>query len=158
TTGNYDLWKIPMDGSGEPAVYQHTPAQETGASLSPDGRWILYSAVEGGKPGLFVQSFPDPGAKYQVAIPEAVGALWAARMDELLVANARGEVYAVQITTENGFRQGANRKLFTVTPPDNFVDIDSGEQRFLLSTPVKGSGGSQLEVVLGWPRLIGGQK
>ena len=158
TTGNYDLWKIPMDGSGEPAVYQQTPAQESGASLSPDGRWILYNAVEGGKPGLFVQSFPEPGAKYQVALPEAVGSRWSARMDEILAANARGEIFSIQVSTESGFRQGATRKLFSVLPPDNFVDIERGEQRFLMATPVEGSGGSRLEVVLGWPLLIAGQK
>jgi Tol biopolymer transport system component len=134
TTGSFDLWKVPMDGSGEPEIYQHTPAEESGASLSPDGRWILYTATESGKNGLYVQSFPEPGAKYQIAFPDAAGALWSSDMNEILAANIHSEVFSILVSTENGFRQGAIRKGFTIAPPNFFVDVAPGEQRFLLGT------------------------
>ncbi len=35
TSGDFDLWKIPMTGDGKSNVYQRTPAQEQGASFSP---------------------------------------------------------------------------------------------------------------------------
>jgi hypothetical protein len=158
TTGSFDLWKVPMDGSGEPEIYQHTPAEESGASLSPDGRWILYTATESGKNGLYVQSFPEPGAKYQIAFPDAAGALWSSDMNEILAANIHSEVFSILVSTENGFRQGAIRKGFTIAPPNFFVDVAPGEQRFLLGTQKSQSSASRLEIVLGWPQLIQGQK
>src|SRR4030095_12713008 len=66
--GDFDLWKIPMDGSGAPSVYQRTPELELVARFSPDGKWIAYVAREGEQQLVYVQSFPDPGTKYQVAI------------------------------------------------------------------------------------------
>jgi Tol biopolymer transport system component len=159
TSGNFDLWKVPMgDGGGTPEIYQRTPAQEGGATFSPDGRWILYDANEAGKNGIFVQSFPEPGAKYQVTVPDAGGGGWTNRMDEILVANTQGEVFSMQVSTENGFRQGATRKLFKITPPNYFVAIDPGAQRFLMGTSRELSSRSRLEIVLGWPQLIQGQK
>jgi len=159
TSGNFDLWKVPMgDGAGTPEVYQNTPAQEVNASFSPDGRWILYDATESGRNGVFVQSFPDPGAKYQLAVPDAAGSGWTDRMDEILVVNTQGEVFVVQVSTENGFRQGATRRLFKVTPPDYFVGVTRDAQRFLMGTPKDLSSRSRLEIVLGWPRLIQEQK
>src|SRR5262249_6968243 len=59
--GNFDLWKIPMDGSAPPEIYERTPENEQSAEISPDGRWVLYGAVSEGKPTLYIQSFPKPG-------------------------------------------------------------------------------------------------
>src|SRR5262249_19668917 len=39
----------------------------SGATFSPDGRWVLYQTVVQATAGIFVQPFPPTGAKYQIA-------------------------------------------------------------------------------------------
>ncbi len=157
TTGNFDLWKVPMTGGGAPEIYQHTPAREGGAYVSADGHWLLYEATEGGKLGLYLQSFPEPGAKYQLAVPDVAGALWGNRIDEILVGNTQGEVFAVEVSLENGFRQGASRRLFKLPSTDYFVEATRDHQRFLLGNRKEDASAARLEVVLGWPQLIQGE-
>ncbi|HKI84726.1 MAG TPA: protein kinase, partial [Candidatus Krumholzibacteria bacterium] len=132
-SGNYDLWKVPMSGGGEPEIYQHTPAAEISAFLSADGRWILYSAREGETPAIFLQSFPKPGAKYQLAVPGGTVATWRDRMDEILVLTTQGELLAVDVDLKNGFRQGATHNLFRLTSSEFIEDVTQDHQRFLVS-------------------------
>ncbi|HEX6791225.1 MAG TPA: protein kinase [Candidatus Krumholzibacteria bacterium] len=151
---NFDLWRIPVGGGGQAEVYQKTTAQEGGASLSPDAKWMVYRADEGGKTSLFVQSFPRPGTKYQVTIKDPAGVAWSHSGDELLVATTDNQVMSVQVSTANGFRQGATTRLFAVVPPDFLVDIAPGFQRFLMGRVTDLSSLSRLEIVLGWPQLL----
>jgi Tol biopolymer transport system component len=153
-SGNFDLWKIPMTGGGTPELFQRTPAQESGGSFSPDGKWILYRADENGQGGIFVQSFPRPGVKYQVTIKDPGGAAWSTRGDELLVGNTGNEIFAVAISTSNGFRQGATTRLFRLVSPESFMDVENGERRFLIAAPKDASSTSRLEIVTGWQQLL----
>jgi Tol biopolymer transport system component len=154
TSGNFDLWKIPMHGAGAPEIYQRTPGQERGAALSPDGKWILYWLDENGTTAIYVQSFPYPGAKYQITQKNALGAGWSRSGDEVLIVTTDGEFLARQVSTTNGFRQGATTPLFRLPPTVFIVDVQRGEQRFLTGTVKDMSSLSRLEIVLGWTRLL----
>ncbi len=154
TDGNYDLWKIPMDGGGTPERYQNTPAQEGSASFSPDGRWLVYDAIENDTPGLFVQSFPSPGAKYQVAVKEPLASIWSERGDALWAVNTSLDLLSIQVSTAGGFRQGATTRLFNIGHDTRLIGIDSVKQRFLAMSQLPESSPSRLEVVLGWPKLL----
>ena len=153
--GNFDLWKVPMDGSGRPECYQYTPAQERNASLSPDGHWVVYGADEGADRSVYIQSFPDPGTKYQVTVADAVGGLWTSDGTAILVITRRQDVLRIPITFAGGFRQGATVHLFTVPVTDFLVDIATGERRFLTASSIDLSATTQLELVLDWPKLLG---
>jgi hypothetical protein len=152
--GAFDLWRVPMAGDGKPEVYQKTPAQESGASLSPDGRWVAYTADEGGKVSLYVQSFPYPGAKYQVAVDDVGGVSWTDSGDALLVSTANGDVIEIQVSTADGFRQSVTTHLFRLPQGSFMVDAERGEQRFLTAAPIDLTALTRLEVVLGWPALL----
>lgn len=154
TAGDYDLWKVPMDGSGEPEPYQRTPAQETQATFSPDGKWLSYTVDEGGKSALYVQSFPVPAAKYQVNIPDLMGAGWSPGRDEILVMNSDRMFFAVQVQTAGGFRQGSTHELFHLGTTEFFGDITSDGAQFLVGEVKEQALPSQLEVVLGWTQLL----
>ena len=111
-TGAFDLWILLMAGQGAPHPYQHSSAAETGAAISPDGRWLAYTATEDGKAAAYVQSFPEPGAKSQIAVEGPAGCLWSDRGDQLLVVNQKGEVFSVPVTTTSGFLRSARSRLF----------------------------------------------
>jgi len=97
STGQADLWRVPTQGGGRPEVYQRTPEVESSASLSPDGHWLAYVAQEGAKRSVFVQSFPDPGTKYQVSAEDVVGVAWSRRGDALFVGSASGELRTISV-------------------------------------------------------------
>lgn len=48
-----DLWSVPREG-GEARRLTATPEPERNAQLSPDGRWIAFSAIHDGDPDVFV--------------------------------------------------------------------------------------------------------
>ena len=153
-SGNFDLWVVPMTGGGSPHAYQHTPALEGSAALSPDGRWLAFLAEDGDRRSLYVQSFPDPGAKYEIAVSNPTGCQWTGNGDRLLVVTGPGEVFEVQVSTTGGFRQGASTRLFQVPPGWFMWDVSQSGERFLSGSPIDVSTSTRLEVVMGWPHLL----
>ena len=45
------------------ATVVKTPFQEMMAEFSPDGRWLAYQSNETGQYEIYVQQFPEPGAR-----------------------------------------------------------------------------------------------
>jgi len=154
SSGMTDLWKVPIRTGGAAEVYQRTRGEESGAAFSPDGHWILYTMNEDDRPGLYVQSFPVPGEKYQVTVDDPVGAVWGDRGDEIIVLTAKNQLYSIKVSMAGGFQQGATQRLFAIPPADFVVDIQRGEQRYLTGTIKDLSTLTDLEVVLGWKALL----
>jgi Tol biopolymer transport system component len=46
--------------------------------FSPDGRWIAYEKNDSGRFEILVQSFPEPGGKWQVSTGGGVQPRWGA--------------------------------------------------------------------------------
>ena len=102
-----DLFLLPLAGTQKPVPFETTPTWENYGKVSPDGRWIAHNI--GGN--VFVESFPAPGGKWQVA--EGAGfARWRGDGRELFYGNANGELMAVEVRPGATFRMGAPRTLF----------------------------------------------
>jgi Tol biopolymer transport system component len=166
TTGA-DLWILPLSGNRKPTVYLQSAGGEALPEISPDGRWIAYSAA-----GTWVQSFPTPGTKYQVS--PGGQARWRADGNELFVLSGLGDQTAiVALTVESSggaLKFGPARPLglsgFANLPHslgmNHFVfDVSADGQRFLLArVPARAgaAGGlSPVKVVLNWTSLLQGQ-
>ena len=39
-----DIWLVPLSGDRQPTVFLQTPAYESHARISPDGRWMAYQS------------------------------------------------------------------------------------------------------------------
>ena len=154
SSGNRDVWKVDMNDGGKASVYQRTPGQEQGGSLSPDGKWLSYSVIDGSQPELYVQSFPTPGTKYQVTIKNPLGAFWNDRGDALFTGSANGDIFSVQVSTANGFRQGSTRRLCRILPTESFIGMAPGEGKMLIGHPNDVSDLSRVEIVLNWTHLL----
>jgi Tol biopolymer transport system component len=156
--GNFNYWKLPLDGSGPAEVYERTSEQASSARLSPDGRWmaaILSPAT--GENVLYVQSFPNAGARYQVSVRAPVRARWSPRGDELLVVERGGRLVSVPVSMDGGFRQGAVRPLFQLGR-NRFVDgVSDDGQRLMVAETLDLSDQITMEVVLGWEGLMRGR-
>ena len=64
--------------TGQPRPLVATPAQESNAKLSPDGRWLAYVSNESGRVEVYVQGMAGGGAKWLVSRGGGIQPQWSA--------------------------------------------------------------------------------
>ncbi len=151
-----DIWVLPLDGDQEPWPFLETPLYDTLPDLSPDGRWLAYQQRDylGGSE-IYVQAFPNPGAKWQISTDGGVAPLWSPDGRELFYSNG-GQTVSVTVDTTSEFTAGTPRPLFRspvgsgygydrhITPDgERFVWAAFDDEAAVLR-------GRQLHVVLNW--------
>ena len=149
TTG-FDIWYVEMTNPPKATPYLATPANEIGGTISPDGRWIAYLSNESGSAEVYVQSFPQPGTKYQ--IPRSAGAIrvrWIGNGAELRFSTGNGDVYAVPVTPGEALEFGATEKLATV-PDSQASDAAPDGERLVTVVPDDSASTHSLTLVLNW--------
>jgi hypothetical protein len=110
-------------GGGEPRMIAATDADERSGRVSPDGRWLAYSAKEGrGRFEIFVQPFPAGEAKWQVSHGGGTQPQWSRDGREL-------------------FYMSSDRKLMAVAVKGGAADFTPGEPRTLVTPTVVGRDG-----------------
>jgi Tol biopolymer transport system component len=62
-----DLWLHPMESNSTPRRLLSTPFDESGAAISPDGRWMAYRSNETGRYQVYIRSFPDMAEKHRIS-------------------------------------------------------------------------------------------
>ena len=73
-TGSADVMWMPADGSGAPTrVTETVDETEAQPALSPDGRWIAFTASLSGRDEVYVQAFRGAGTRVQIS---AHGGRW----------------------------------------------------------------------------------
>ena len=155
TTGQ-DLWILPLDGNktGTPVPYIRTPAAETSASLSPDGRWCAYLSTDTGRSELWVDSFPTAGRRYRVTTGGALGGAFR-RNGHLTYApmNDR-QVYDAVPLAGTEFRLGPARRLLTIPSDMVTIDMTLDGSKALMTVPVERNAVTSLTVVDHWTSAL----
>ena len=165
-----DIWALPVqpDAAGKrtPVPVVTSPANEFGAYVSPDNRWIAYLSNETGQQELFVQPFKLGGGaaagKWPVSTRGSLGmARWRADSKELMFINGDGSIVAVDIAPGATFQAGAPNKLFQLPlelmgsdNPGALGDATRDNQRLLLITPVLENAQRELSVVMNWQKSL----
>lgn len=73
-----DIYYSDLSGGRKLIPFLQTPANENGAVLSPNGKWLAYSSDESGRFEVYVTAFPDPGGKWQVSNGGGSNPSWSA--------------------------------------------------------------------------------
>jgi hypothetical protein len=156
-----DLWMLPVGGDRKPVVFLQTPALETNATFSPDGKWMAYSQGDVGRLEIFVQAISPAGsaAGIQYRISPNGGGLPRWRRDgkalELVYVSSGRSLIAVPVTLRGTVQTGTPQKLFDLPPGASFQDMTADAQRFLISVPVGNAAQSNaLTVVLNWQARV----
>jgi hypothetical protein len=149
------LMLLPLQGEKTPADLVRAPRFEYQSQFSPDGRWLAYGAREGGNSEVYVQTYPDTGARWQISA-SGRQPRWRPDGKELFYLALDGKLMAVDIeATARGLTVGPPRALFStlVNPVErtrNSYVVGRGGQRFLFANPVRESGPAPVTIVLNW--------
>ena len=157
-----DLYLVPLDGKREPVQLTNTPAEDQFGQVSPDSRWLAYSASERGRMQIYVQPIPSTGALRLVSKDGGSMPRWRADGKELFYRGADGQLMVVPIQTGSdpaaAFEHGPPQPLFGPIPtvgnlPRFTYQPSTDGQRFLVAAPVA-SATPPITVVLNWQPAI----
>jgi Tol biopolymer transport system component len=93
-----DVMAVDLRGDGVARPVVRTPADDSGAHLSPDGRLIAYSSTESGRYEVYVADFPDGIGRRRVSTLGGRNPLFVAGGREVIFMAADGRLWAASIT------------------------------------------------------------
>ena len=151
--GKREVWALSVAGEGRSHAVLSGPADIQSSQLSPDGKFIAYSATESGRSEIFVQNFPPAGNRWPISTAGGRSAQWRRDGKELFYV-AGSSLMAVDIKVEGArLVPRAPRVLFDA-PFANagrnvFVPSRDG-QRFLAILQLEQPGSRSITVELNW--------
>jgi Tol biopolymer transport system component len=126
---NYDVWALSLRDRTRAPIAAKPTSLEMGSRLSPDGRWIAYESSESGSREIYVEPFPQTGARTKVTTGVGRRPLWSPDGSELFFDRDDARLYAVPIQVGptvtvgtpvalpiQGFMQGGARRMYDMTP------------------------------------------
>jgi Tol biopolymer transport system component len=148
-----DVWMLRLDAPGEkPRPYLSSPANEGDPNLSPSSQWLAYSSDETRRFEVYVQSFPNPGVKYQVSMEGGTKPVWRRDGKELYFIAPNRQVMAVSMRNDRGRLEiGKPEALFdSKIVQGNNVSFDVGpDGRFLIPVQEQDAG-LPMTLVFNW--------
>lgn len=136
-TGRNEIWLFTLAPQRRLQRLIQTPYSNQYPAISPDGRWIAYMSDETGQWEIYVQPFPELGAKWQVSNDGGRGPHWEPKHGRELYYKYDGRMMAVAIRTTPTFAAGAPRVLFSgpsenagwdVAPDGRFIMVQRQSQ------------------------------
>ena len=138
-----------------------TQVQLSNPQISPDGHWMSYESSEGGRPQVYVTSFPGGTGKWQISANGGTQGAWRRDGKEMYFFSTDGSIYAVPVSTVGTqFNPGQPQPLFRpgaiVTSGLVFTPSPDG-QRFLVPTPAVDTS-APIQLLQNWPAELESKK
>jgi serine/threonine protein kinase len=138
-----NIWLLNASGATGPIPLVNGPANEWGGPISPDGRWLAFTADSSGRRELFVQAFPDGGRKVQVSDAGALVAWWSRDGRQLVYASDDlRSLWRVEIASGASLRVGTPKQMAVLPPEIIWLDATPDLKRFLAIAPERTGTGS----------------
>jgi eukaryotic-like serine/threonine-protein kinase len=159
--GDLDAWILDSKGGGEPVPFLAGPDNEGGVTFSPEGRYVAYVSDRSGRFEVYVTSFPDKAATWQISTTGGSEVVWRGDGQEITFRSG-GDLVGVPVTTDPTFRAGTPAVLLPVpyygvlgSPHRPNYDVSRDGSWFLvvnnrdLNEPVE-----RLEIALDWQSVF----
>jgi serine/threonine-protein kinase len=156
-----DVMLLPPDSKGELKPVIRTPARETQAAVSPDGRWLAYASDETGVSEVYLQRYPSLSDRQLVSVGGGIMPVWSpdGRKVIFLQGGPPRDIMAVAIgTTGDGVvrvstpsKIGDWRYYSTQGAPRPY-DVTRDERLLVIGLPETGipMAHRQIHVVVNW--------
>jgi dipeptidyl aminopeptidase/acylaminoacyl peptidase len=141
----FDVMVLGLDGSDaadwkpvRPWPFANAAYAEFDPVFSTDGRWVAYTAVEGGRPQVFVRAFPGPGPIVVVAL--GANPVWSSTTDELIYGSNGQVMRAAYEAAGTTFRVTSTRAWpgasYETRGPMRMFDLHPDGKRLALARAV----------------------
>jgi Tol biopolymer transport system component len=148
-----DVYYIDLNGDKKLTPFIQSPANDVGASLSPNGKWLAYQSDESGRFEVYVTAFPGPGGKWQVSNGGGGNASWSADGKQLYYTIG-DKLMQVTIQNVDTFQFGAPTALpIHLNEFASFGPVAPGE-RFPALKALSGGQSHPQEVILNWTGIL----
>jgi Tol biopolymer transport system component/DNA-binding winged helix-turn-helix (wHTH) protein len=152
-----DLHVVDLAGDGRPRVLAAQPGVQFQANISPDGRLIAYASSESGRYEVVVETFPEPGGRWQISTAGGSNPSWRNDGRELYFAEA-DTVTAVDIRRNAaGLEWSAPRPLFTIPGFEagpRGLTVSADGRQFIAVVAAAPPAPQRLTTVLNWTALL----
>ena len=147
------IWRVGLDSGAAPVQVLATPFNNGAPSLSPDGRWLAYTADESGRQEVYVRPYPGAGGRWQVSLEGGTEPLWSPRGGEIFYRNGEA-VMAATVRAQPTFEVTGRTRLFTgqyqpAAFRDHDYSVSSDGKTFTMLERVVGSRQAMV-VTLNW--------
>jgi Tol biopolymer transport system component len=146
-----DLWTLTPDGRTLPLVV--TPFNESGASISPDGKFVAYISDEAGRNDVYAVPASGKGERVSISLEGGTGPVWSRDGKELFY-RAGDDLISVAVQTSGALVLGARHKVLDLSgfDPGAFheFDVSADGKRFLLIRTEPASRPMRLDIILNW--------
>jgi eukaryotic-like serine/threonine-protein kinase len=155
STSDGGIWALPLFGDRKPFPFIRPGFESLKAVFSPDGKFVSYISNEiGGVPQLYITTFPQADAKWQVSTNGASHAVWRPDGKELYYRGPR-EMMAVEIhQAGNAVELGKSRVLFPLEPPREAelaqFDLAPDGSRFILPLSPPADSSHPMVLITNW--------
>ena len=152
-----DLWVAPVASPREARALLDSNFVETQGRFAPGGRWFAYVSNETGRLEVYVDRFPERGAKRLVSTQGGRWPRWRRDGTELFYLSPDEQLMAVPMkATTDRLDIGPPRALFGIRPRppvrlDAYsYDVTPDGQRFVVNTLMEDAASNSITVVLNW--------
>ncbi len=160
-----DLWVLPVGVNAEdkkPIPFLRSEFNETQGQISPDGRWMAYTADDSGQHEVYVRPFPTAEGIWRISTAGGQQPRWRGDGKELFFVGTDGKMMAVTVKESGGakpfFEAGTPMPLFdahmALTALSNFgfqYDVTADGKRFLVNVLTNSFAESTpLNVMVNW--------
>jgi Tol biopolymer transport system component/tRNA A-37 threonylcarbamoyl transferase component Bud32 len=153
TTG-WNSWMLPLEGDHKPIPLLHSRFNEIQAQISPDGHWLLFLSDESGRNEGYVQSFPNPGPRYQVTTAGASFVGWRQDGKRIGILGADGAFYGADVQTTPSFQTSPLHFQFRPRADNNGLGASGDFQRFIQVVPIGQAALATIGVEVNWAAAL----
>jgi len=150
------LWVMPTSPGGQAQVIvkpETSTGKVTTARISPDGKWLAYSADDGGREEVYVTSFPSGSGRWQITREGGTFPVWRKDAKEIYYIGYDSSLYAVSVNARaNEFEVGGLQNLFSLRNVFALgapYDVAPDGKKFLVLTQPPASA-QPMTLVLNW--------
>jgi Tol biopolymer transport system component/tRNA A-37 threonylcarbamoyl transferase component Bud32 len=149
-----EIWVLPLFGDRKPFPVVQGPFLAGTPAISPDGRWMAYTADDGRSREVYITAFPGGGAKWQVSTTGGLYPKWRGDSKELYFINYSGNMTAVDVdASATSVKLGTPHVLFTtILQGLNWgpYDVTRDGKKFLLNGTTSQESDTPLTLVTNW--------